>query len=289
MNRRILLPALALAAGVLAGCASGPKYSEIASSIRPIPAQMARVYFFRSSSMMGAALQPDLRVDGQVVGSSKPGGFFYVDEPSGSHVASVGNDTDKAIAFALDAGETKYLRTSPSFGLLVGGVVLQLEEPKTAKAEIQTLSLSGRSTARAAAPTARAPERAVQAAPVAPAGPNTVAAVLAAAQAQDQADIVRHLEDRNVDGTEWVFPAWNPQTYRDVHLVFRRGKVEAANQRDHTSGTYAVAGDKVCVELRSNAWGNTCYVVIEPTTGPAAHGLQVMELPNGNRLPLTIR
>jgi hypothetical protein len=67
------------------------------------------------------------------------------------------------------------------------------------------------------------------------------------------------------------------------------GNVEASNQRDHTSGNYTVAGDKVCLDLVSRAWGRTCYVVIEPATGEAAHGLQIMAIPSGDRLPLTIR
>ena len=112
MIRRIVLSALVLAGAFLAGCASGPKFSEVSSSILPIPAAEGRIYFFRSSSMMGAALQPDIRLDGEVVGSSKPGGFFYVDRPAGSYTAAAATETEKTITFDLAAGETKYLRTS---------------------------------------------------------------------------------------------------------------------------------------------------------------------------------
>ena len=76
MIRRIVLTALVLAGAFLAGCASGPTYSEVSSKILPIPAAEGRIYFFRSSSMLGAAVQPDVRLDGEVVGTSKPGGFF---------------------------------------------------------------------------------------------------------------------------------------------------------------------------------------------------------------------
>ncbi len=287
MNRRILLSVVVLAGAFLAGCASGPKFSEISNSIPPIPAAEGRVYFFRSSSMMGAAIQPDIRLNGQVVGTSKPGGFFYVDRPAGGYTAATSTETEKTATFTLDVGETKYLRTSPTFGLLVGRIVVEIEDPQKAKAEIQTLSLTGRSTASSAAPSPALDARVVEPSG-APAVPQTVASVMAAAQMQGQADVVRHIEARTVDGTEWVFPSWNTQTYRDVHLVFNGGDVEASNQRDHTSGTYTVASDKVCLDLRSNAWGKTCYVVIEPATGQNAHGLQIMEVPTGNRLPLTI-
>lgn len=120
----------------------------------------------------------------------------------------------------------------------------------------------------------------------APPARTTLAAATAAAASTDY---VRHLDARTVDGTEWTFPSWNTQTYRDVHLVFRNGKVNASNQRDHTSGTYTVAGDQVCVDLQSKAWGKQCYVVVEATSGEGAHGLQVVAVPNGDRLPLVIR
>lgn len=43
MNRRILLAAALLAAACLAGCASGPTFSEVSGSIGPIPAGDGRI------------------------------------------------------------------------------------------------------------------------------------------------------------------------------------------------------------------------------------------------------
>lgn len=98
------------------------------------------MYFLRSASMFGAAIQPDLRLNGQVVGESKPGGFFFVDRPAGKYVASAATETEKTLSFALDGGETKYVRSSPSVGLMVGRVVLELETPDKAKEELSSLS-----------------------------------------------------------------------------------------------------------------------------------------------------
>jgi hypothetical protein len=122
-----------------AGCASGPQYSEIAASIPTLGADHGRIYFFRSGSMLGAALQPDVKLNGNAVGQSKPGGFFYVDEPAGQYVVSTRTEAEKTVSFALDAGETKYVRTSVSMGLLVGRVVPSLEAPDIAKKEIEGL------------------------------------------------------------------------------------------------------------------------------------------------------
>lgn len=134
--------AIALVAG-LAGCASGVKYQDMASGIPSLKAGQGRVYFLRSSSMFGAAVQPDIRLNGEVVGESKPGGFFFVDRPAGNYTAAAATETEKVATFTLRAGETKYLRTSPSFGVLVGRIVVELEDPKQALAELPSLSYTG--------------------------------------------------------------------------------------------------------------------------------------------------
>jgi hypothetical protein len=135
---------LAVVAVVLAGCATGgAKYHELASSMPTLKSGEGRVYFFRSSSFVGAALQPEIRLNGQVVGVSKPGGFFYVDRPAGNYTAAAATETEKSASFALQAGETKYLRTSPSIGILVGRILVELESPDKAKAELATLSYTG--------------------------------------------------------------------------------------------------------------------------------------------------
>lgn len=137
---------LALAASVVAlasGCATGIKHDQMASSLPSIKAGEGRIYFLRSASMMGAAVQPDIRLNGQVVGQSKPGGFFYVDRPAGNYLASTSTETEKTVSFTLQPGETKYIRSSISFGLMVGRVVLEPETPEKAKAELGSLSYTG--------------------------------------------------------------------------------------------------------------------------------------------------
>lgn len=128
---------------LLAGCASGVKHSEMAASMPTLKAGEGRIYFLRSASMFGAAIQPDIRLNNQVVGTSKPGGFFFVDRPAGKYVAAASTETEKTLSFVLDSGETKYVRSSPSFGLMVGRVVLELETPEKAKEELASLSYTG--------------------------------------------------------------------------------------------------------------------------------------------------
>lgn len=144
MRRTFLkLAVLAASAALLAGCATGMKHEQMAASMPSLKAGQGRIYFLRSSSPMGAAVQPDIRLNGAVVGSSKPGGFFYLDRPAGNYVASASTETEKTVSFALQPGETKYIRSSISMGFLVGRAVLELETPEKAKAELDSLSYTG--------------------------------------------------------------------------------------------------------------------------------------------------
>ncbi len=135
---------------LMAGCASGVKYSEMASTIPTLKADQGRVYFLRSSSMVGAAVQPDIKLNNEVVGESKPGGFFFVDRPAGKYAVSTSTETEKTLSFALDAGETKYVRTSVSMGLMVGRVIPTLETPEKAQEELPSLSYAPKAPAVAA-------------------------------------------------------------------------------------------------------------------------------------------
>ncbi|GAB3771405.1 hypothetical protein GCM10028796_40090 [Ramlibacter monticola] len=144
MRRTILKLACAAAAAVLvSGCATGPKHDEIASSIPSLKAGQSRIYFFRSSTF-GAAVQPDIRLNGEVVGQSKPNGFFFVDRPAGNFLASASTETEKTLSFVTQPGETKYIRSFVSFGLMVGRVNLEPETPEKAKADLATLSFTGK-------------------------------------------------------------------------------------------------------------------------------------------------
>ena len=129
-----------VAAILLGGCAaSGPKLAEIKSTMAPLPADQGRIYFYRSSSMFGAAIQPDIRLNGEVVGSSKPGGFFYRDVKGGNQTVSTSTEVERQLTFTIAAKEVRYVRTSPSFGLLVGRVQPELVPSEEAEKELADL------------------------------------------------------------------------------------------------------------------------------------------------------
>jgi hypothetical protein len=128
---------------LVAGCASGPQYREMAASIPTLASDQGRVYFFRESSIFGATLQPDIKLNGQVVGRSTPGGFFYVDEPAGDYTAATRTEVERTVSFSLHAGETRYVRTTVGMGILIGHVTPTLEDGESATKTIADLKYTG--------------------------------------------------------------------------------------------------------------------------------------------------
>jgi hypothetical protein len=142
---------IAAAAGVailVAGCAAtGAKHAEMAGSIPSLKPGEGRIYFYRQSSMVGAALSPDVRLNRDVVGEARNGGFFYVDRPSGSFVASSSTETEKLLSFSLAAGETKYVRMYPSMGIVAGRMNLELVPAGQGRTDLSSLSYTGKPVA----------------------------------------------------------------------------------------------------------------------------------------------
>jgi len=148
-----------LALALLSGCAaSGRSYMAVSSELPAIKENGCRVVFYRTDSMVGAALQPEIRLDHQVVGKSQPGGFFYVDTHPGRHVATSQTETEASLEFDVQAGQTVYVSSSITLGLLVGRVQLNLRPEALALSELSPLRYTGVEVASAApAGTAPAP------------------------------------------------------------------------------------------------------------------------------------
>lgn len=139
ISRRCLLMTAPV---LLAGCASGPKMAEMRSTIPPIPPGMGRIYVYRATSL-GFGLKPDVMLNGQRVATSEALGFFFVDRPPGSYEISTSTEVERKASFALAAGETKYIRTSVSIGVLVGRLIPELVTQAEGEKEMADLSWQG--------------------------------------------------------------------------------------------------------------------------------------------------
>jgi hypothetical protein len=163
IKRTVPLLVLLLA---VAGCASGPRYSEIKDSIPELSSEQGRIYFYRSS-VMGAAIRPNILLNGEVVGEMVPRGIFYVDRSPGNYLVSVRTEAENTLKFTLEASQTRYVRSYISIGIVVGRPYVELVNSKDALIEIQGLAYTGVSTlaATASESTASAGDAATPSAP----------------------------------------------------------------------------------------------------------------------------
>lgn len=129
---------------VLAACASGPTYSELQKTTAPLAANSGRIYLYRSGGMFGAAIQPSVKIDGKVVGDAVPGGYFYVDLPAGSYKISATTEVERDLTVTLEAGQTRYVTLSPSFGAFAGHISPTLVDDKKGVEDIQDSHYTGK-------------------------------------------------------------------------------------------------------------------------------------------------
>ncbi len=129
--RRSLLGAFA-AIGLMAtlgGCAtSGPTYTEAAGTLPALAPGNARVFMYRTA-ILGAAVQPAVKVNGEAVGAAVPLGFFYVDRPAGDYKISTSTEVERVLSLTLEPGQVRYVRLEISMGFFIGHVYPVLVDP----------------------------------------------------------------------------------------------------------------------------------------------------------------
>ena len=138
--RYIRVAALTALLLVVAGCASGPGYNEVSGSFAAVPGGSGRIFFYRTTAL-GAALQPDVKLNGEKVGSATAQGFFYVDRSPGDYEVTTTTELKKTLTFHLDAGQTRYVRFGVSMGFFAGHVYPELIDESVAKGEIQSTKM----------------------------------------------------------------------------------------------------------------------------------------------------
>lgn len=129
---------------ILSGCAAtGPKHAEMEQQLATVPPAKGRIFFYRESSMLGAAIQPKIYLNGSPVGESKPGGFFYADVAGGTVEITAQTEASSAISFELREGEVWYVRSAITMGLMVGRIQFTLVHGREARPAMAGLSYTG--------------------------------------------------------------------------------------------------------------------------------------------------
>lgn len=138
---RLLFSAMALV--LLSACASGPKYTEVEKTFPRLAAGQGRIWFYRSGTMFGAGIQPDVLLNGAKVGDSVPGGFFYVDRPVGNYEVLLSTEVERKVTFTLEPRQERYIRMTVSLGVIVYRVYPELVDPAEGRREIIDASYTG--------------------------------------------------------------------------------------------------------------------------------------------------
>lgn len=112
------LTVLLLSAVLAVGCASGPLLSSVKGSLPTLAPDRGRIYFYRASHF-GGAYQPEVTVNGEVVGKAQIEGVFLKDYQPGTYKVSTSMAQGKDVTLELAAGDTKYIRLAYRIGFNV--------------------------------------------------------------------------------------------------------------------------------------------------------------------------
>jgi uncharacterized protein DUF2846 len=139
--KMVAFAALVLAAfPVTNAVAADDTYAALHAGEPAVAADQARIYIYRKSSLMGAAVQPDVYVNGEKVWVAKNGDYTYIDRPAGSYEINTSTDSkDTAVTLPVTAGQPAYVRIGIDFGLFAGHGQPAIVLPPQATDEIQDL------------------------------------------------------------------------------------------------------------------------------------------------------
>ncbi len=124
---------------LLEGCVSMPKFTDSTKQLPPPRPGYGRIWFYRESRFVGSARHPDILLDGEKVGVSKPGGYFYVDRRAGNHVVTCESPRLNECRIVLDSESTKYVRFIWETDFWIGNLVPQEVSRSTALKELADL------------------------------------------------------------------------------------------------------------------------------------------------------
>jgi uncharacterized protein YceK len=146
MRKLIIVTAAVLS--LISGCASvpteSPESAESAKEFNPPSEGMAGIYVFRKDTVWGAALKKDIWIDGQCVGETAKGVFFYREvEGDKEHKISTESEfSPNDLVIHTKAGELYFIKQYIKLGLFVGGANLMQFETEKGKQAISKLQLA---------------------------------------------------------------------------------------------------------------------------------------------------
>ncbi len=137
MAHRIAL--LTLFVVTMFGCASGPEFSEVQSTIPEIEAGKGRIYIYRPQRSF--LYVGSVRINGEEIRVPNAGGLLFVDREPGDYEIVVDSITTETTKLWLGAGEERYIRiTVTTEGHFLYTIYPKVEDEAVASQEMQDLN-----------------------------------------------------------------------------------------------------------------------------------------------------
>ncbi|MDX5377812.1 MAG: DUF2846 domain-containing protein [Halomonas sp.] len=133
---------------LMTGCASvnmaSQQESSQAKQFEAPEEGMAGVYVFRKQSPFGAALKKDIWIDGECIGESARGVFFYHQVEGGQEheVATESEFSPNTLSLMTESGNNYFVEQYIKIGAFVGGANLRLVDEEQGMEEVSKLSMA---------------------------------------------------------------------------------------------------------------------------------------------------
>lgn len=131
---------IAAALGV-AGCAtpSSQPPLDLEVELSSPPAGEGRIVFYRNAVPFLVAVEPEIIVNGQKVGTAAFERYVYRDARPGRYEVFLTSDKDNPVYFTLRAGETRYVKAVFTIGITGTKLTASLIEEAEGRADLESL------------------------------------------------------------------------------------------------------------------------------------------------------
>jgi len=145
--KKILL-ATVITATFLSGCSSVPmaskEHTKSVQSFNNPSLDNSGIYVYRKDTIVGAALKKDILIDGECIGESANGVFFYHEvQGNKDHTVSTESEfSNNVLTINTESGELYFIEQYIKMGAFVGGAGLKQVDRKTGEKEVLKLNLA---------------------------------------------------------------------------------------------------------------------------------------------------
>ncbi|KII76307.1 DUF2846 domain-containing protein [Vibrio renipiscarius] len=136
----------------LSGCASVPtadtSQTEKVLEFSAPSDSMAGIYIYRPDAFAGQALKKDVYLNGECVGETAPGVFFY-EEVEGGKEHIIGTESEFSannITLLTETGRLYFIEQYIKIGLFVGGAHVEVVDEETGRVEVAKTQMAIKGT-----------------------------------------------------------------------------------------------------------------------------------------------